>query len=123
MWVVSASSSTEDALPGAQIASHHSRSVQKTTLLVLSQETILENGPSVYGNVQAAEGKSEAMKKQQAQDLKREAHLAAEAEANKRSTAERDQALRLAAQEARTSALPSGALSEQNVQRQAQHQP
>ena len=58
------------------------------------------------------------MKRQQAQDLKREAHLSAEAEANKRSTADRDQALRQAAQQTGLSALPAGLLSQEVVKRQ-----
>lgn len=61
------------------------------------------------------EGKLEAMKKQQAQDLKREAHLSAEAEAHKRAVADRDQALRTGAQEARTTALPTGPLNQDAV--------
>lgn len=70
---------------------------------------------------QAAEGRTEAMKKQQAQELKREAHLSAEAEANKRAITERDQALRSAGQESGIRSLPSGALSQQAVARQASY--
>ena len=69
--------------------------------------------------MQGSEGRLEGIKKQLGQDLKREAHLSAEAEAHKKSIAERDQALRLAAQEVRSSALPNGALAQSAVQKYA----
>lgn len=71
-----------------------------------------------HDTLQASESRIEAMKKQQAQDLKREAHLSAEAEANKRSIADRDQALRQAGQQTGTNALPNGLLSQEVVTRQ-----
>lgn len=90
-------------------------------VLCQSLETLTDGALGAACVSQAVEGKIEGLKKQQGQELKREAHLAAEAEAHKRSIADRDQALRSAAQETRTSALPQGALSQSQVDRQATH--
>lgn len=67
--------------------------------------------------MQASGSRIEAMRKQQALDFKREAQLSAEAEANKRSIADRDQALRQAAQQYGISNLSAGVLSQESVKR------